>query len=109
MVESRRCGPSQQQAGEIVYPAMKPKWRPDLPAMASKEVDRSAAGPNLRAFALPAAGDALDLGLDDALDQGRQIVIQPGLQHRPQHLLDQILESPRIVAEHGVGQGVERG
>ncbi len=46
----------------------------------------------------PAARDALDLGAHDALDQARQVVVEPGLQHRPQHFLDQILERARVVA-----------
>ena len=31
--------------------------------------------------------DALDLVAHDALDQARQIVVEPGLEHRPQHFL----------------------
>src|SRR5882724_3092042 len=31
------------------------------------------------------AGNPLDLGLDDALHQARQVVVEPGFQHRPQH------------------------
>ena len=58
---------------------------------------------------LAPARNPLDFGLDDALDQSRQIVVEPGFQHRPQHFLDQIFQRPRIVAEHGVGQRIEGG
>ena len=61
------------------------------------------------AIRLAPARNPLDFGLDDALDQPRQIVVEPGFQHRPQHLLDQILQRPRVVAEHGMGQRVEGG
>ena len=56
----------------------------------------------------PAARDALDLGAHDALDQARQVVVEPGLEHRPQHLLHQILERARVLADHGLRQRVER-
>ena len=43
----------------------------------------------------PAAGDPLDLGVDEPLDQGRKIVVEPRLQHGPQHLLHEILDRLR--------------
>ncbi len=48
------------------------------------------------------ARNPLDFGLDDALDHPRQVVVEPGLQHRPQHLLDQVLEGPGVAAQHGI-------
>ena len=56
-----------------------------------------------------AARNPLDFGLDDALHQPRQIVVEPGFQHRPQHFLDQIFQRPRVVAQHGIGQRIEGG
>ncbi len=56
---------------------------------------------------LAAARNPLDFGLDDALHQPRQIVVEPGFQHRAQHLLDEVLQRPCVVAEHGVGERVE--
>ena len=40
----------------------------------------------IRTASAAAARDPLDLGLDDALDHARQVVVEPGLEHRPQHL-----------------------
>ena len=51
-----------------------------------------------------AARDAFDLGAHDALDQARQIVVEPGLEHRAQHFLHQILKRARVLPEHGVRQ-----
>ena len=58
---------------------------------------------------LATARNPLDFRLDDALHQAGQIVVEPGFQHRPQHFLDEIFQRPRIVAEHGMGEGVEGG
>ena len=38
------------------------------------------------------ARDPFDLGPHQALDHSRQIVVEPGLEHRPQHLPHQVLE-----------------
>ena len=57
---------------------------------------------------LAAARDALDLGPHDALDHARQIVVEPGLEHRAQHLLHQVLERARVLPDHGVRQRIER-
>ncbi len=56
----------------------------------------------------PAARDPLDLGPHDAIDHARQIVVEPGLEQRPQHLLHQILERARVLADHGLRQRIER-
>ena len=57
---------------------------------------------------LPAAArDALDLGFDDALDHARQIVVEPVLQHRPQHLAHQVFEGAGVVHQHGLSQRIE--
>ncbi len=48
------------------------------------------------------ARDALDLGAHQPLDHVRQIVVEPGFQHRPQHLLDQIVERAGILRQHGM-------
>ena len=49
-----------------------------------------------RGPALPAsaAGDALDLGLDGGLHDGRQIVVQPLLQHGAQEFADHVFQRP---------------
>ena len=59
--------------------------------------------------ALAAARDPFDFRLDDALHQSGQIIVQPGFQHRPQHLLDEIFQRPRIVAQHRMSEAVEGG
>src|SRR5690349_9480745 len=41
----------------------------------------------------PQAGSALDFGLNETLDQGREVVVEPRLQHGTQHLPGKILES----------------
>ena len=70
-------------------------------------VGRLPTHPEPHALGLAPARNALDFGLDDPLNQSRQIVVEPGFQHRPQHFLDQVFQRPRIVAEHGIGQRVE--
>jgi hypothetical protein len=62
-----------------------------------------------RQWQLSPAGNPFDFGLDDPLHQGREIIIEPGFQHRTKHFLDQVFQRPRIVAEHRMGKRVERG
>ncbi len=54
-----------------------------------------------------AARDTLDLGPDNPLHHVWQIVVEPGLQHRPQHFLDQVFQRAGVVAEYGVCQRIE--
>ncbi|CAH1679341.1 hypothetical protein BOSEA31B_14832 [Hyphomicrobiales bacterium] len=70
-------------------------------ADASPDLVRNGVVPQRAASAPAAARHALDLGADQALDHGRQIIVEPRFQHRLQHVLDQILEGPGIVAEDG--------
>ena len=58
---------------------------------------------------LRAARDPFDLGLDDALDHARQVVVEPRLEQRPQHLPHQIFERAGVLHQHGLGQRVEGG
>ena len=55
------------------------------------------------------ARDALDLGAHQALDHAGQIVVEPGLQHRPQHFAHQILERAGVLHQHGLRQRIEGG
>ena len=55
-----------------------------------------------------AARDALDLSLDNTLDHARQVVVEPGLQHRPQHLLHEVFQRAGIVAQNRIGERIER-
>ena len=55
------------------------------------------------------ARDALDLGPHQAFDHAGQIVVEPSLQHGPQHLAHQVLERARVLHQHGVRQRVESG
>ena len=65
---------------------------------------------SLRAIRLSAsARDALDLGAHQPLDQARQIVVEPGLEHRPQHLAHQIFERAGVLHQHRLRQRVEGG
>ena len=50
------------------------------------------------------ARNALDLGADNLFDQAREIVIEPALQHRPQHFLDEIFQRAGVVRQHGLRQ-----
>src|ERR1017187_9185744 len=50
----------------------------------------------------PPTRHALDLGPHDAVDHARQVVIEPGLEQRAQHLLHQVLERARVLADHGL-------
>ena len=56
-----------------------------------------------------AARDALDLGPHQALDHARQIVVEPGLEHRPQHFAHQILERAAVLHQHRLRERVEGG
>ena len=56
----------------------------------------------------PAAGNPLNLVLDDALDERRQIVVEPVLEHRLQHLGYQILKRSGILRQDGVRKRAER-
>src|SRR3954454_3844502 len=49
----------------------------------------------------PAAGDALDLGADQALDDRRQVVVEPVLEQRPQHLAHEVLERAGVRSQEG--------
>src|ERR1700687_4113486 len=48
--------------------------------------------PTFPDHALASARNAFDFRLDDALHQPWQIVVEPGFQHRPQHLLDEVFQ-----------------
>ena len=61
-----------------------------------------------KSLAAPAR-DPFDLGLDDALDHARQVVVEPGLEQRPQHLPHQVFERAGVLHQHGLGQRVEGG
>ena len=63
----------------------------------------------LRRASTPPARDPFDLGFDDALDHARQVVVEPRLQQRPQHLLHQVFERAGILHQHGLGQRMEGG
>ena len=56
-----------------------------------------------------AARDPLDLGAHQAFDHAGQIVVEPGLEHRPQHLAHQILERARVLHQHRLRQRIEGG
>ena len=45
-----------------------------------------------------------DLGFDDPLDQIGQIVIEPGFEHWPEHLLDEVFQRAGVVAQNRVLQ-----
>ena len=61
------------------------------------------------ALTLASARNPLDLGAHQALDHARQIVVEPGFQHRPQHFAHQVLERAGVLHQHGLGQRVEGG
>ncbi len=58
---------------------------------------------------LAPARDPFDLGLDDPLDHARQVVVEPGLQQRPEHLAHQVFQRAGVLHQHGLGQRVEGG
>ena len=55
------------------------------------------------------ARNPLDLGADQALDHAREVVIEPGFQHRPEHLAHQVLQRAGVLHQHGLRQRVESG
>src|ERR1039458_5904098 len=56
----------------------------------------------------PPTRHAFDLGPHDAIDHAGQVIVEPGLEQRAQHLLHQILERARVLADHGLRQRIER-
>ena len=62
-----------------------------------------------RELARASARDPLDLGSDQPFHHARQIIVEPGLEHRSQHFAHQILERPRVLHQHRVGKRVEGG
>src|SRR5215218_10339775 len=51
-----------------------------------------------------AARDALDLGTDQALHERRQVLVEPGLEHRSEHLGHGIFKSPGTARGNRPGQ-----
>ena len=47
-------------------------------------------------YSLPPSRHPLDLGAHQALDQVREIVVEPGLEHGPQELADHLLEGAAV-------------
>ena len=56
-----------------------------------------------------AARDPLDFGANQALDQTGQIVVEPGFQHRAQHLPRRPLDQILVARQQGFGQSLEGG
>src|SRR3954471_24810982 len=67
----------------------------------------AAAGPWVHPTSIPSARDALDLLPHQTLDQRRQVVVEPVLQHWAQHLLHQVLERLGVRHQNRVGERVE--
>ena len=44
-----------------------------------------------------------------ALDHAREVVVEPGLEHGPEHLAHQILKRAGVLHQHGLGERVEGG
>ena len=75
------------------------------PRSRARDIPQSEEGELARA----PARNALDLGSDQPLHHAGQIIVEPGLEHRPQHFAHQILKRPRILHQHSVRQRVEGG
>src|ERR1700732_4403316 len=54
-----------------------------------------------------AARHPLDFGANEALDHDRKIVVEPCLEHGPEHFLDQIFERARVLRQHRMSQRAE--
>src|SRR5215211_5437381 len=50
------------------------------------------------------ARDALDFGTDQTLHERRQVLVEPGLEHRSEHLGHGIFEGPRVAGGHRRGE-----
>ena len=53
--------------------------------------------------------DPLDLSPHQPLDHARQVVVEPGLEHRPQHFAHEVLEGAAVLHQHRLRQRVEGG
>src|SRR4051812_15357522 len=60
-------------------------------------------------LALRAARNALDLLANQLLDEQGQVVVEPLLQHRPQHLLGKFVETLLAARGKGVGEFAKGG
>src|ERR1051326_1470090 len=53
------------------------------------------------------ARDALDFGAHQPLDQARQILVEPGFEHRAEHFAHQVFQGTRVLHQDGLGQRVK--
>ena len=58
---------------------------------------------------MASARNPIDFLAHEPLHENRQIVVEPFLQHRPQHLAHEILEGARVLVQHGICQPSEGG
>ena len=55
----------------------------------------------------PAARHPFDLGADQPLDETRQIVVEPRLEHRLEHFAHEVFERAGVLHQHGLRERVE--
>ncbi len=69
----------------------------------AKSGNRRQAGRRL-ASAARTTGNALDLGPNEALDNGGQVFVEPAFQHRTKHFLHKVVQRTGVLREDGSGE-----
>ena len=58
--------------------------------------------------ALAPACDAFDFAAHQPFNEAWKIIVQPSLQHRPQHLANEIFQGARVLHQNRLRQRIER-